>query len=66
VMGMHASCCWSQFLNYSGCGNTVNANHPVVARMIIDSLVHWVTGGWVPGVRRLIVCHCRASTMHSR
>ncbi|GBF96584.1 isoamylase-type starch debranching enzyme [Raphidocelis subcapitata] len=31
-----------QLINYSGCGHTVNANHPVVKQLIIDSLVHWV------------------------
>jgi hypothetical protein len=29
---------YTKLLNYSGCGNTVNANHPVVARQILDSL----------------------------
>lgn len=27
----------SHLLNYSGCGNTVNANHPAVKDLIIDS-----------------------------
>ncbi|KAF6261424.1 glycoside hydrolase superfamily [Scenedesmus sp. NREL 46B-D3] len=27
-----------QLLNFSGCGNTINANHPVVKQLIIDSL----------------------------
>lgn len=31
-----------QLLNFSGCGNTVNANNPVVTRLIVDSLVRWV------------------------
>jgi pullulanase/glycogen debranching enzyme len=31
-----------QMKNYSGCGNTVNCNNPIVAQMIVDSLVHWV------------------------
>jgi hypothetical protein len=34
-----------QLLNYSGCGNTVNANNPVVTKLIIDSLRWWV---WSP------------------
>jgi isoamylase len=25
-----------QMMNYSGCGNTVNCNHPQVAQMIVD------------------------------
>jgi hypothetical protein len=28
-----------QLINFSGCGHTVNANHPVVKQLIIDSLV---------------------------
>src|SRR5215510_12099256 len=32
----------SRYANYSGTGNTVNANHPVVRRMILDSLRYWV------------------------
>ena len=32
-----------QLLNYSGCGNTTNANHPVMQRLIMDSLRMWVS-----------------------
>ena len=32
----------SRYANYSGTGNTLNANHPIVRRMILDSLRHWV------------------------
>lgn len=32
-----------QLLNYSGCGNTVSGNHPVMKRMIIDSLRRYAT-----------------------
>jgi isoamylase len=39
------------YLNYSGCGNTVNCNHPVVRSMIIDSLRYWVTELHVDGFR---------------
>ena len=28
--------------NYSGCGNTLNCNHPVVRNMILDALRYWV------------------------
>lgn len=31
-----------QFYNYSGCGNTVNCNHPVVRQFIVDCLRYWV------------------------
>lgn len=41
---------WS-YGNYSGCGNTVNANHSVVRRMIMDSLRFWVSEMHVDGFR---------------
>jgi glycogen operon protein len=41
----------SQYADYSGCGNTLNANHPVVRRMIIDSLRYWVAEMHVDGFR---------------
>jgi glycogen operon protein len=41
----------SRYANYTGCGNTLNANHPVVRRMIVDSLRHWVTEMHVDGFR---------------
>ena len=28
---------WSRYANYTGCGNTLKANHPVVRRLILDS-----------------------------
>jgi isoamylase len=31
-----------RYANYSGCGNTLNANHAVVRRLILDSLRYWV------------------------
>ena len=37
--------------NYSGCGNSLKANHPVVSRLIIDSLRYWVTQMHVDGFR---------------
>nr|VFK57810.1 MAG: glycogen operon protein [Candidatus Kentron sp. UNK]VFK69175.1 MAG: glycogen operon protein [Candidatus Kentron sp. UNK] len=37
--------------NYSGCGNTVNCNHPVVRDMILDSLRYWITEMHVDGFR---------------
>ena len=30
-----------QYYNYSGCGNTLNCNHPVVRRFIVDCLRYW-------------------------
>jgi len=40
-----------QLVNFSGCGNTISANHPVVSKMIIDSLVQWVEEYHVDGFR---------------
>lgn len=31
------------YYNFSGCGNTVNCNHPVVQQMIVECLRYWVT-----------------------
>ncbi len=39
------------YANYSGTGNTLNANHPIVRRMIVDSLRHWVEAMHVDGFR---------------
>jgi glycogen operon protein len=39
------------YLNYTGCGNTLNANHHVVRRLIIDSLNYWVREMHVDGFR---------------
>ncbi len=41
----------SRYANYSGCGNTLNANHPIVRRMIVDSLRYWVEQMHVDGFR---------------
>jgi isoamylase len=41
----------SQYADYTGCGNTLNANQPIVRRLIQDSLRHWVTQMHVDGFR---------------
>lgn len=41
----------SMFRDYTGCGNTVNANHPVVANFIITCLEYWVREMHVDGFR---------------
>jgi glycogen operon protein len=41
----------SRYSNYTGCGNTLNANHPVVRRLIVDSLRYWVEVMHVDGFR---------------
>lgn len=39
------------YCNYSGCGNTLNGNHPVVREMIFHCLRHWVHNYHVDGFR---------------
>src|SRR5256886_4176597 len=41
----------SRYANYSGTGNTLNANNPIVRRMIVDSLRYWVEAMHVDGFR---------------
>ncbi|MBV8553421.1 MAG: glycogen debranching protein GlgX [Acidobacteriaceae bacterium] len=41
----------SRYANFSGTGNTLNANHPIVRRMIVDSLRYWVEEMHVDGFR---------------
>lgn len=41
----------SRYANYSGCGNTLNTNHPIVRRLILDSLRYWVKEIHVDGFR---------------
>ena len=40
-----------QYKNYSGCGNTLNCNHPVVRNFILDCLRYWVVEMHVDGFR---------------
>ncbi len=39
------------YANYTGCGNTLNANHSIVRRLIMDCLRHWVQCLHVDGFR---------------
>ena len=41
----------AQYANYSGTGNTLNANQAIVRRMILDSLRYWVAEMHVDGFR---------------
>jgi len=41
----------SQYADYTGTGNTLNANQPIVRRMILDSLRYWVIEMHVDGFR---------------
>ncbi len=40
-----------KYANYSGTGNTLNANHSIIRRMIVDSLHYWVEEMHVDGFR---------------
>ncbi len=42
---------FSLYRDFTGCGNTFNANHPVACRLITDSLRHWVADLHVDGFR---------------
>jgi len=39
------------YLNYSGCGNTLKCNHPVMRDLIIDCLRYWVMQYHIDGFR---------------
>lgn len=39
------------YMNFSGCGNSVNCNHPVTQQFILDSLRYWVLEMHVDGFR---------------
>ena len=39
------------YYNFSGCGNTLNCNHPIVQKLIRDCLRYWVTAYRVDGFR---------------
>jgi isoamylase len=44
----------SRYANYTGTGNTLNGNHAIVRRMIVDSLRYWV--------EEMHVCHAALNT----
>jgi glycogen operon protein len=39
------------YLDFTGCGNSINASHPQAARLIVDSLRYWATEMRVDGFR---------------
>ena len=41
----------SMYLDFTGCGNSLNVLHPQVLRMVVDSLRYWVTEMHVDGFR---------------
>jgi glycogen operon protein len=40
-----------RYRDYTGCGNSVNCNHPLVARFLVDALLYWVRQMHVDGFR---------------
>ena len=41
----------AQYLDFTGCGNTVNCNQPLVAQFLLDCLTYWVREMHVDGFR---------------
>jgi isoamylase len=39
------------YMDYSGCGNTLNCNHPMAQKLIVDCLRYWVGETHVDGFR---------------
>ncbi len=39
------------YMNFSGCGNTFNCNHPVAQKLIVECLRYWVREAHVDGFR---------------
>jgi isoamylase len=39
------------YRNFSGCGNTVNGNHPIVRKLIFHCLRYWVHNFHIDGIR---------------
>jgi glycogen operon protein len=39
------------YMDYSGCGNTINCNHPIVEKFIVECLEFWVREMHVDGFR---------------
>jgi isoamylase len=41
----------AQYLNFTGCGNTINSDSPAVRRLILDSLKYWAKEMHIDGFR---------------
>jgi glycogen operon protein len=41
----------ARYVDFTGCGNTLNVAHPAVLRLVLDSLRHWVEEYHVDGFR---------------
>src|SRR5579863_2754334 len=53
------------YMNYSGCGNTFNGNHPITEKLIVDALEFWVEEMHVDGFRfdeAVILCRDQNGT----
>ncbi len=40
-----------EYRNYTGCGNTLNSNHPIVQQFILDTLLYWIEEFQIDGFR---------------
>jgi glycogen operon protein len=40
-----------RYIDYTGCGNTLNCNHPIVRALIMDCLRYWVSSFHIDGFR---------------
>jgi len=40
-----------RYLNFSGCGNTMNCNHPIVRNVVLDCLRYWISSYHIDGFR---------------
>ncbi len=47
----HLTADGSSYVDYTGCGNTLDASHPHVLQLILDSLRYWATEMHVDGFR---------------
>jgi glycogen operon protein len=50
------------FLNYSGCGNTINCNHPATGRLLLECAEYWVREMHVDGLRFDLASASRGET----
>ncbi len=41
----------ARYVNDTGCGNTLDVDHPAVTALVIESLCHWVTAYGIDGFR---------------
>jgi len=51
-----------EYYHFSGCGNTLNCNHPVVRNMVLDCLRYWASEYHVDGFPLRPCVHSRAGS----